>query len=77
MISQPALTRQIRQFEPEIGKPLFERIPTGVTPAPAGVALYRHAGILGQSAVLGGGLEWCDPVDGAGVQDPVTELSGA
>lgn len=43
MISQPALTRQIRQFEREIGTPLFERIPTGVTPTAAGVALYRHA----------------------------------
>ena len=43
MISQPALTRQIRQFEREIGTPLFERTPTGVTPTAAGVALYRHA----------------------------------
>lgn len=43
MISQPALTRQIRQFEREIGTLLFDRIPTGVTPTAAGVALYRHA----------------------------------
>jgi DNA-binding transcriptional LysR family regulator len=43
MISQPALTRQIRQFEREIGTPLFDRIPTGVTPTAAGAALYRHA----------------------------------
>lgn len=43
MISQPALTRQIRQFEREIGTPLFDRVPTGVTPTAAGAALYRHA----------------------------------
>lgn len=43
MISQPALSRQIRRFEREIGTPLFERIPTGVTATAAGVALYRHA----------------------------------
>jgi DNA-binding transcriptional LysR family regulator len=43
MISQPALTRQIRQFEREIGTPLFNRVPTGMTPTAAGAALYRHA----------------------------------
>lgn len=43
MISQPALTRQIRQFERDIGTPLFDRVPTGVTPTAAGTALYRHA----------------------------------
>src|SRR5215216_4687359 len=43
MISQPALSRQIRRFEREIGTPLFERVPTGVTATAAGVALYRHA----------------------------------
>ena len=29
-ISQPALTRSIRQLEKTIGVPLFERLPTGV-----------------------------------------------
>lgn len=43
MISQPALSRQIRRFEREIGTPLFERVSAGVTPTAAGVALYRHA----------------------------------
>lgn len=43
MISQPALTRQIRALEREMGTPLFERVPSGVRPTPAGTALHSHA----------------------------------
>ncbi|GGL37034.1 LysR family transcriptional regulator [Nocardia jinanensis] len=42
LISQPALTRQIQQLERECGVPLFERVPAGIVPTPAGTALYQH-----------------------------------
>jgi DNA-binding transcriptional LysR family regulator len=38
-ISQPALTRGIRQLETTVGVPLFERLPTGV-------ALTGHGEVL-------------------------------
>ncbi|BCW54376.1 MULTISPECIES: LysR family transcriptional regulator [unclassified Arthrobacter] len=43
LISQPALTRQIRLLEHECGTPLFERLPKGTFPTPAGAALHKHA----------------------------------
>jgi DNA-binding transcriptional LysR family regulator len=43
LISQPALTRQIRDLEREIGAPLFERVTSGMRPTTAGVALNSHA----------------------------------
>jgi DNA-binding transcriptional LysR family regulator len=42
LVSQPALTRQIQQLERECAVPLFERVPAGVLPTPAGTALYQH-----------------------------------
>ncbi|NUP28136.1 MAG: LysR family transcriptional regulator, partial [Nocardia sp.] len=42
LISQPALTRRIQQLERECGVPLFERVPAGSVPTPAGTALYQH-----------------------------------
>lgn len=44
-ISQPALTRSIRQLEKTIGVDLFERLPTGVV-------LTRHGEVLAQRAKL-------------------------
>ena len=44
-ISQPALTRSIRQLETTIGVLLFERLPTGV-------ALTRHGEVLARRARL-------------------------
>lgn len=35
-VTPPAVTMQIRQFEDEIGLPLFERTPRGLEPTPAG-----------------------------------------
>lgn len=50
-ISQPALTRQIRQLEREVGAALFERTPAGMAATAAGVALFEHArSILGMVA---------------------------
>lgn len=43
LISQPALTRQIRELEREIGAPLFDRVASGVRPTAAGAALNSHA----------------------------------
>ncbi|MGO1885721.1 MAG: LysR family transcriptional regulator [Citricoccus sp.] len=43
LISQPALTRQIRLLERECATDLFERLPKGVSPTPAGAALHKHA----------------------------------
>ena len=41
-ISQPALTRSIRQLETTIGVPLFERLPTGVALTKPGEVLARR-----------------------------------
>ena len=43
LISQPALTRQIRDLEREMGTPLFERVASGMQPTIAARALHSHA----------------------------------
>lgn len=45
-ISQPALTRQLHQFERALNTTLFERVPTGVSPTPAAVAMHEHARLV-------------------------------
>ncbi|MCU0758285.1 MAG: LysR family transcriptional regulator [Steroidobacteraceae bacterium] len=45
-ISQPALTRSIKNLEELLGVELLERKPRGVTPTEAGVSLYHHATIV-------------------------------
>lgn len=40
---QPAVTRQIRSLEEDVGVPLFERTNTGMRPTPAGHALVARA----------------------------------
>lgn len=42
-VAQPALSRQLRSLEQEVGAPLFERHPKGVRLTPAGAALLSHA----------------------------------
>src|SRR5213592_4473320 len=42
-VAQPALSRQIRDLERELGVELLERHPKGVTPTPAGEALIHGA----------------------------------
>ena len=42
-IAQPALTRQIRLLEEDLGTRLLERHPRGVSPTVAGKALYSEA----------------------------------
>ncbi len=45
-ISQPALTRSIRQLEKTIGVPLFERLPTGVVLTKPGEVLARRVKLM-------------------------------
>ena len=42
-IVQPALSKQIRELEDEVGTPLFERLPRGVRLTRAGGELLKHA----------------------------------
>ena len=49
-IAQPALTRQLRELEADLGTPLFHRMPRGVRLTQAGVTLYEGAQrILGEA----------------------------
>jgi DNA-binding transcriptional LysR family regulator len=45
-ISQPALTRSIRQLEKTIGVPLFERLPTGMALTKQGEVLARRVKLM-------------------------------
>ncbi len=46
-VAQPAVSRQIRRLEDELGAPLFLRTPRGMTLSPAGQVFLGHArGIL-------------------------------
>jgi len=45
-ISQPALTRSIKNLEDILGVELLERKPRGVAATEAGLALYHHAQIV-------------------------------
>ena len=52
-IAQPALTRQMRDLEEEMGVQLLQRLPRGVRLTPAGVTLYESAQrILSETARL-------------------------
>ena len=42
-VTQPALTRSIRELERELGVPLFERRARGMVPTPMGSAVVRRA----------------------------------
>lgn len=45
-ITQPALTRSIKNLEELLGAELLERRPRGIVPTPAGDALYRYARLM-------------------------------
>lgn len=52
-IAQPALTRQMRELEGELGAQLLQRLPRGVRLTPAGLAVYEAAQrMLAESARL-------------------------
>jgi LysR family tcuABC transcriptional regulator len=42
-IAQPALSQQLLKLEAEVGEPLLNRSPKGVSPTENGLALYHHA----------------------------------
>lgn len=50
-ISQPALTRSIKNLEDIVGAVLLERRPRGMVPTPSGDALYRYARLMLNEAV--------------------------
>jgi len=45
-ITQPALTRSIKNLEAYLAAELLERRPRGIVPTPAGDALYRYARLM-------------------------------
>src|SRR5579864_6990628 len=45
-ISQPAVSKGVREFEAQVGSRLLERGPGGVVPTEAGEMLLRHAAML-------------------------------
>ena len=46
-ISQPALSHQIAAIEQELGTPVIERLPRGIRPTAAGLAVAaEHLGVL-------------------------------
>ncbi|MCA3255091.1 MAG: LysR family transcriptional regulator [Alphaproteobacteria bacterium] len=45
-ISQPALTRSIKNLEELVGATLLDRRPRGVVPTPAGATLYEYARLM-------------------------------
>jgi DNA-binding transcriptional LysR family regulator len=45
-LTQPSLSRQIRQLEHDVGATLFDRTSAGTALTPAGVALHAHALLL-------------------------------
>lgn len=51
-ISQPALTRSIRNMEERIGGPLLIRNSRSISPTEAGVTLYRYAQLIIRQAEL-------------------------
>lgn len=42
-VAQPALSRQIRSLEDELGTPLFARTPRGMSLLPEGLVFLEHA----------------------------------
>jgi DNA-binding transcriptional LysR family regulator len=42
-VAQPAVSRQIRRLEDELGTPLFVRTPRGMALSNAGTVFLRHA----------------------------------
>ena len=53
-IAQPALTRQMRDLEAELGVQLLQRLPRGIRLTPAGVTLYESAQrMLAEASRLG------------------------
>ena len=63
-VAQPSLSQQMARLEEDLGVPLLLRSNHGVTPTPAGDALYRHARLvlrqmeqLKQEVTNGGGVE--------------------
>ncbi|MDB5295089.1 MAG: LysR family transcriptional regulator, partial [Phycisphaerales bacterium] len=44
LVSQPAVSKQLRRLERQVGVPLFDRLPRGVRPTAAGRLLADYAG---------------------------------
>lgn len=44
LVSQPAVSKQLRELERQVGVPLFDRLPRGVRPTQAGALLADYAG---------------------------------
>jgi DNA-binding transcriptional LysR family regulator len=63
-VAQPAVSRQIRRLEDELGAPLFVRTPRGMTLSRAGHVFLKHArGILESVRLAGADVAGVNRVD--------------
>mgnify|MGYP001616018125 CR=1 FL=1 len=76
-VTQPVVTRGLKEIEDVLGTQLFDRGPRGVTPTPAGLAFAQHArSVLAEIRASADHLNWLEE-GSAGVVRVGTHTAGA